>query len=124
MRNFILILKNYVSKLKCRNLLLFCISLYRLVFSVHLGGACRFYPSCSYFAEQALRCYPLRKSLLLIIKRLAKCHFFSQSFGLDPVSYYSRNNLQVDLVRQKKVYILGSTKSKQEIIHINNNEEK
>ena len=118
MKSSVIFLKNYASKLKCKNLLLFCLSIYRCVFSIHFGGACRFYPSCSHYAEQALRRYPLRKSLLLIIKRLSKCHFLGQSFILDPVPSYCENDFQMDLTRQKNVFMLGIIRSKQKILQM------
>ncbi len=68
-------------------LLLFLLHLYRTFLSPHLGGACRFSPSCSSYAERLL--YSSRQSLLqtiwLILKRLSKCHFFGP-FGFDEPS--------------------------------------
>ena len=85
MKKFIYFLKLYVSKLSIKNLLLFCLSIYRCFFSLHFGGACRFYPSCSHYAEKLIVCYPLGRALFLIIRRLSKCHFFGREYGLDLV---------------------------------------
>ncbi len=37
-------------------------------------GFCRFYPTCSDYAIQAIQKYPLSKSLLMIAKRVLKCN--------------------------------------------------
>ena len=62
---------------------LFLIKFYRQFFSLHFGGACRFYPSCSLYAEQVFFLHPPLKAFLLVLKRLSKCHFFGH-FGPDP----------------------------------------
>ena len=63
---------------------LFLIKLYQVFLSAHFGGACRFSPSCSHYAEKAVLSYPLPRALRLIVKRLSRCHFFG-SFGPDPL---------------------------------------
>ncbi|GAB6933770.1 membrane protein insertion efficiency factor YidD [Calditerricola satsumensis] len=45
---------------------------------------CRFYPSCSAYAYEAVAKYGVRKGLALAIKRVAKCHPFHPG-GVDPV---------------------------------------
>lgn len=61
---------------------LFFIKFYKIFLSLHFGGACRFYPSCSLYAEQAVFLYSPFKAFCLILKRLSKCHFFGP-FGED-----------------------------------------
>jgi hypothetical protein len=46
--------------------------------------ACRFYPSCSEYAAQALKRYSLIKAAGLIISRLLKCHPYHAG-GADPL---------------------------------------
>jgi len=46
--------------------------------------ACKYYPSCSHYAEQAIQRHGAFKGLLLALRRLARCHPFS-SGGYDPV---------------------------------------
>ena len=46
--------------------------------------ACRFYPSCSEYAAQALERYSLVKAVGLIISRLLKCHPYHNG-GADPL---------------------------------------
>jgi hypothetical protein len=61
---------------------LFSVKFYRIFLSAHFGGACRFYPTCSCYAEEVLLSHPPARAVVLILKRLSKCHFFG-SFGVD-----------------------------------------
>jgi len=45
---------------------------------------CRFYPSCSSYAHEALHNHGTRRGLLLTLRRLARCRPFGPS-GFDPV---------------------------------------
>jgi uncharacterized protein len=47
-------------------------------------GCCRFYPSCTEFAKEAVEKLPLTMAIALIIKRILKCHPFHNG-GFDPV---------------------------------------
>jgi len=47
-------------------------------------GHCRFQPSCSEYAMQALRAHGALKGSWLAAKRLARCHPWG-AFGADPV---------------------------------------
>lgn len=49
-----------------------------------LGGGCRFYPTCSEYALEAIDRFGPAKGTLLSIKRISKCHPFNQG-GADPV---------------------------------------
>ena len=59
--------------------------LHRLVLSPLLGPACRFEPSCSRFAEQAIDRYGCRKGVALGAARLIRCHPWGGPGGFDPV---------------------------------------
>src|SRR5512133_3794025 len=65
-------------------LLVFALRLYRWTISPLLGPVCRFYPSCSRYAEGCLLTHGPFYGSILTIKRLAKCHPFHPG-GYDPV---------------------------------------
>ena len=60
------------------------ISAYRCYVSPLLGQNCRFYPSCSQYAYQAIAKHGVARGSLLAVKRLAKCHPFHPG-GVDHV---------------------------------------
>ena len=57
---------------------------YKRYISPHLGHHCRFVPTCSEYAMQALATHGLVKGLLLTTWRLLRCQPFAK-FGYDPV---------------------------------------
>jgi hypothetical protein len=57
---------------------------YRLLLSPLLGGFCRYMPSCSVYAEEALRRHGFIRGGKLALLRLLRCHPFSPG-GFDPV---------------------------------------
>ncbi|MFQ5413929.1 MAG: membrane protein insertion efficiency factor YidD [Phycisphaerae bacterium] len=57
---------------------------YQLVVRPHLIGSCRFMPSCSHYAIDALQRHGIVRGTLLAVRRIARCHPFS-SGGYDPV---------------------------------------
>lgn len=67
-----------------KRLILFVILGYQRFVSPFLPRACRFYPSCSEYAYQALARYGMWRGLWLAGKRLARCHPFHPG-GYDPV---------------------------------------
>lgn len=66
-----------------RTLLLF-IEVYRVTLAPLIGGFCRFVPSCSVYAEEAIRRHGARPGVLLAGRRLLRCHPFHRG-GFDPV---------------------------------------
>lgn len=60
------------------------IKLYKYVISPVLPNACRFYPTCSQYAIEALTKHGLLKGGLLAIKRILRCHPLCDG-GYDPV---------------------------------------
>ena len=57
---------------------------YKRYISPHLGHHCRFVPTCSEYAMQALATHGLVKGVLLTVWRLLRCQPFAK-FGYDPV---------------------------------------
>ncbi|HET8709726.1 MAG TPA: membrane protein insertion efficiency factor YidD [Spongiibacteraceae bacterium] len=60
------------------------INCYRWCISPLLGERCRFYPSCSQYAIDALHTHSLPRALWLTIRRLGRCHPWHDG-GYDPV---------------------------------------
>jgi len=67
-----------------RSLLIGAIRAYRLVLSGWLGGQCRFYPSCSHYAEEAIAVHGAVKGTALAAWRIARCGPFTPG-GVDHV---------------------------------------
>jgi len=61
-----------------------CIRGYRYWVSPWIGPCCRFEPTCSHFAEQAIYRHGPFKGILLATRRILKCHPFHPG-GLDQV---------------------------------------
>lgn len=64
--------------------LIFTIHCYRYLISGLLGHCCRFEPSCSHYAIEAIQLYGVLRGSLLAIKRIICCHPWHPG-GLDPV---------------------------------------
>ncbi len=67
-----------------RRLFILMISFYKVLLSPFLGNVCRFYPSCSSYAQQAIAEHGVIKGSYLAVRRLAKCHPWHEG-GIDPV---------------------------------------
>ncbi len=60
------------------------IHFYRWIISPLIGNRCRFYPSCSQYALDAIEKHGAGYGCFLTVKRLSKCHPWHQG-GLDHV---------------------------------------
>lgn len=67
-----------------RWMLIAAIKLYQVTLSPWLGKQCRYIPTCSAYAEEALRRFGVRRGVALAIKRIGRCHPWGGS-GYDPV---------------------------------------
>ena len=65
-------------------LLLAFVQFYRIFLSPFLGGACKFYPSCSQYAQEAIALHGAKHGSWLALKRLGRCRPFTKG-GFDPV---------------------------------------
>lgn len=64
--------------------LLGAIAMYRLTLSGWLGGQCRFSPTCSHYAEEAIRTHGALRGSFLAVRRVLRCNPFGRG-GIDPV---------------------------------------
>lgn len=61
-----------------------CVRLYQITLSPFLGQHCRFQPTCSHYAIEALRVHGARRGLWLALRRIGRCQPLG-GFGYDPV---------------------------------------
>jgi hypothetical protein len=71
-------------------LLLLLLRGYKLAVSPFIGQNCRFYPSCSDYAAEAIRVHGAAKGSLLAARRLCRCHPWHPG-GVDPVPGRARS---------------------------------
>jgi len=57
---------------------------YQLAISPFLGPSCRYYPSCSNYAIEAVQIHGVIKGSYFAVRRVLRCHPL-KSGGLDPV---------------------------------------
>ena len=74
----------WASGAPARALLLGVIGLYRLTLSGWLGGQCRFHPTCSRYAQEAIRRHGATRGSVLAFARVLRCNPFVRG-GIDPV---------------------------------------
>lgn len=63
---------------------LFSIRTYQMLISPLLGHCCRFHPTCSSYALDAIKQHGVLRGLLLSLKRILRCHPWCQG-GVDLV---------------------------------------
>ncbi len=73
-----------------QKILILLIRGYQLIVSPWLGSHCRFYPSCSEYAQIAIAEHGVWRGLFLSIKRLSRCHPWHPG-GIDPVPERKEN---------------------------------
>ena len=67
-----------------RKILIIIIKGYGYLISPFLGNHCRYYPSCSSYAVEALEKHGAMRGTWLALKRILRCHPFHPG-GVDPV---------------------------------------
>jgi putative membrane protein insertion efficiency factor len=70
-----------------KGFLLASIRAYQLIISPWTLPSCRFTPTCSEFARQAIAAYGVVRGLALTVRRLLRCHPFHAG-GYDPIDNY------------------------------------
>jgi putative membrane protein insertion efficiency factor len=71
-----------------KHILLFVIKLYQYFISPFLGKNCKFHPTCSAYAIEAITHYGALKGSFLTTKRLLNCQPFSKKYGYDPLIHH------------------------------------
>jgi putative membrane protein insertion efficiency factor len=69
---------------RAARVLLFAVHVYQSFFSALMPSACKFYPSCSHYAAEALRIHGARHGSWLALRRVLRCHPFTRG-GVDLV---------------------------------------
>jgi uncharacterized protein len=64
---------------------LFLLRFYKAYLSLLIGGTCRFEPTCSRYAYEAIERFGVMRGAWLAFKRLLRCQPLSRKFGYDPV---------------------------------------
>jgi len=81
---------------------LFALRCYKAYLSVLFAGTCRFEPTCSQYAYQAIERFGVLRGVWLGSKRLGRCHPFSGTFGFDPIPDESHENIFDEKQQQVK----------------------
>ena len=71
-----------------KNILVLIIIGYQRLVSPYFPSSCRFDPTCSHYAKEAIQTHGVFKGTLISVKRIAKCHpikLLGGSEGYDPV---------------------------------------
>lgn len=64
---------------------LLALRIYKSYLSILFAGSCRFEPTCSRYAYEAIERFGVLRGIWLGTKRLLRCHPLSRRFGYDPV---------------------------------------
>jgi putative membrane protein insertion efficiency factor len=92
--------KGWNFKEMIKNLLIILIKFYKKFISPVLPRSCRFYPTCSTYAMEAIERFGPIDGGILAIKRILRCHPFNPG-GYDPVPT-KEEFLELKLKRRKK----------------------
>jgi putative membrane protein insertion efficiency factor len=64
---------------------LLALRFYKAYLSILFAGSCRFEPTCSQYAHEAIERFGIVRGIWLGLRRLLRCHPLSRKFGYDPV---------------------------------------
>ncbi|MEE2745913.1 MAG: membrane protein insertion efficiency factor YidD [Pseudomonadota bacterium] len=103
-------------------IILVVIRMYQLFVSPITPSACRYHPTCSQYAFQAVLTHGPLRGLLYVLKRILRCQPWGSS-GLDPVPAVPSEGLLTANKRNKSVADLSSRNSKYMPVVLNNESE-
>lgn len=75
-----------------RTIVIFIIRLYQMLISPYMAPSCRFTPTCSQYAIEAVQRFGFFKGLRLAIRRITSCHPWHEG-GYDPVPPHKSSRL-------------------------------
>jgi len=84
---------------------LFALRFYKAYLSILFAGSCRFEPTCSRYAYEAIERLGVARGVWLGMKRLLRCHPLSRKFGFDPVpEKWEKMPSELNAVAPKEVH--------------------
>ncbi len=86
---------NRVPQSIAMRLALAALSFYKVYLSMLFAGSCRFEPTCSLYAYEAIERFGVARGSWLALKRLLRCHPLSRKFGYDPVPDAASHNVPI-----------------------------
>ena len=92
----------WVAGVPVRAVLVGAIRLYRVGLSGWLGGQCRYFPSCSRYAEQAIQTHGAFRGTAFALWRVGRCNPFGAG-GFEPVPPRRRRAPYDDILRRGSV---------------------
>jgi len=86
---------------------LFALNFYKANLSILFAGNCRYQPTCSRYAFEAIERFGVARGVWLGLKRLLRCHPLSGKFGYDPVPE-KWEEMRIDSAMAAKTREVGS----------------
>lgn len=95
-----------------QKLLHWCIRFYQIAISPMLGPRCRYIPTCSQYAIEALRLHGTVKGVYLSTRRLCRCHPWG-GYGYDPVPKKPSRYISFHFINLKTSYVYVPLRERQ-----------